>query len=407
MANTTNFNSVATRSRQATNMERQSKRTQVPEIYSIITRSQATQLVDFYYQSETIPQPDLNDYHSFYKFKQLCDKSCIFDNISLSILHVTILDIFLAIYNLQTYVFIRDMPDIKDYTDLKIDLPSGKNTMKMLHYAVDNYIYIRNKYNVNEDLNDRFIEDAVCTICQHERSGIFYFNTMYGLNKPVCSFCILDSNSCSDDKKDPDYVITAQEYDEGSGDEDDDYDSHEEESDDEESEEESEYDESDEEESEYDESDDDESDNHESDDDESDDDESEDDSEDEDESEDEEDESEDEEDESEEEAEDDKCITCYEHVSNDEEERVCNMCKEYIDGWKDGWEDAWEEARKYFAKAVRNTPIPKSPRCANCGVLFSNLKRCGGTCKGAVRYCSFECQRTHWDNIHKNDCRKP
>jgi len=306
-------------------------------------------------------------------------------------------------------VFIRDMPDIKDYTDLKIELPSGKNTMKMLHYAVDNYIYIRNKYNVNEDLNDRFLEDAVCTICQHDRSGIFYFNTIYGLNKPVCSFCILDSNSCTDDKKDADYVITAQEYDEGSGDEDDDYDSDEEESDDDASEtdEESDYDEESEDETDE-ESEEEESDYHEESEDETDE-ESEEESE---ESEDETEESEDEEDEEEEsedeedEESDDKCIKCYEHLSNDEEERVCNMCKEYIDGWKDGWDDGWEHARKHFAKAVRNTPIPKSPRCANCGVLFSNLKRCGGTCKGAVRYCSFECQRSHWDNIHKNDCRK-
>ena len=406
MANTTN--SISTRSRsQSVNMAKKNNTsTKEEEIYSIITRSQATQLVDFYYQSEMKDDSNVDQY-SFYKFKELCNKSCIFDNISLSILHATIRDIYIAIYHLQTYVFIRDMPDIKDYADLKIELPSGKNTMKMLHYAVDNYIYTRNKYNVSEDLNDRFLEDAVCTICQHDRSGIFYFNTMYGLNKPVCSFCILDSNSCTDDKKDPDYVITAQEYDEASGDEDDDYDSDEEESDEEESDEdesdydESEEDESEDEESDYDESDEDESDYDESEDEESDYEESEDE------------ESEDEESEDEESEEDEEsdehvknCTTCYERVSNDEEGRVCVMCREYIDGWKDGWEDGWEDARKYFTKAVRNTPIPKSPRCANCGVLFSKLKRCGGTCEGIVKYCSSECQRTHWNNIHKNDCRK-
>jgi len=79
-----------------------------------------------------------------------------------------------------------------------------------------------------------------------------------------------------------------------------------------------------------------------------------------------------------------------------------------IDEWKAGWENGWENGWKSAMKLVRNyttsrrtAPIP--PSCTNCGI-YCNLKKCGGSCKGMVRYCSTICQKDHWKQTHKYSC---
>lgn len=76
----------------------------------------------------------------------------------------------------------------------------------MLHHAMDNYNYgcdinrkqtnstfqtIEQNY-IEENLHDCFIETNTCAVCQIVRNGAFYFSTTYGLDLPVCSYCIND-----------------------------------------------------------------------------------------------------------------------------------------------------------------------------------------------------------------------
>jgi hypothetical protein len=171
---------------------------------SLITRSQATELVDFYNKS----------CYSVDKFTDMCKQSDIGDNLPLKAINETIAQVYMAIHHLKTYVYIRDLPNIKDYNDLNITLPPGKNTVKMLHYAVDNYLYIRdNREYAVEDMTDCFIEETTCAICQLLRVGEFYFSTMYGLNAPICNVCILasDYQSADETKKDVNYIASEEE----------------------------------------------------------------------------------------------------------------------------------------------------------------------------------------------------
>ena len=43
-------------------------------------------------------------------------------------------------------------------------------------------------------------------------------------------------------------------------------------------------------------------------------------------------------------------------------------------------------------------------KCDNCRVHFKKLKLCKG-CRN-VRYCSRECQKISWNNVHRYHCRK-
>ena len=51
-----------------------------------------------------------------------------------------------------------------------------------------------------------------------------------------------------------------------------------------------------------------------------------------------------------------------------------------------------------------NTPYPRYDRCANCTKLLPKMSRCS-RCK-IVKYCSRDCQSSHWKKVHKQSCVK-
>ena len=90
-------------------------------------------------------------------------------------------------------------------------------------------------------------------------------------------------------------------------------------------------------------------------------------------------------------------------VNNDTLE--CEECvTEWQDGWKKGWKAAMKQIKKFTTQQMlfENIHIPK---CASCGGLH-NLKKCNGSCGGALRYCSIICQKKDWNEKHKNECSK-
>jgi len=179
----------------------------------IISRSDATLLVEFYFYSnleilETEIE-DKNDKETIKNFTQKCYDEGLLADIPSTRLKKIIRQLYFAMESLAEYIYFKDIPDIRDYNDLGIDLPPGENTMFMLHQAMDNYNYICDKFqgksvSTEENLSDCFIEKNICTVCQVFRSGAFYFSTMYGLDLPVCSYCIHASNCDSDDESEDD-----------------------------------------------------------------------------------------------------------------------------------------------------------------------------------------------------------
>ena len=176
----------------------------------IISRSDATQLVEFYFNSGE---------NGFKYFKSHCHKSNIFESTPPSKINQHILRIYNAIDALDTYGYFNE--DDCDYNLLDIDLPAGENTMYMLHHAVDNYIVkwycdqgLKKHENIGEEMNDSFIEKNICAVCQTFRSGTFYFSTIFGLDLPVCSHCIRESEDDDDTEDDESYSYEENEYDE-------------------------------------------------------------------------------------------------------------------------------------------------------------------------------------------------
>jgi len=47
--------------------------------------------------------------------------------------------------------------------------------------------------------------------------------------------------------------------------------------------------------------------------------------------------------------------------------------------------------------------VNSSSGCALCGKHNAPLRKCGG-CE-LIRYCSPECQKTHWKEVHKAECK--
>jgi len=176
----------------------------------IITRSEATLLVEFYYFSnleilETEIE-DKDDKETIKNFTRKCHDAGLLADIPSARVKKIIPQLYFAMESLAEYIYFKDIPDIRDYDDLGIVLPPGKNTMFMLHHAMDNYNYgcdinrkqtnstfqtIEQNY-IEENLHDCFIETNTCTVCQIVRNGAFYFSTTYGLDLPVCSYCIND-----------------------------------------------------------------------------------------------------------------------------------------------------------------------------------------------------------------------
>ena len=76
------------------------------------------------------------------------------------------------------------------------------------------------------------------------------------------------------------------------------------------------------------------------------------------------------------------------------------------DDYKAGWQAGWKGAMKYVQEQVSlNTDAPALPPCNNCGIE-TKTKKCGGSCNGCVRYCSVACQFADWKRVHKYACLK-
>ena len=81
----------------------------------------------------------------------------------------------------------------------------------------------------------------------------------------------------------------------------------------------------------------------------------------------------------------------------------CEGCQyEWRDGWQKGWKAAMKQIKK-FAKQQKRPENMRIPECAYCGASH-NLRKCAGTCEGAVRYCSLVCQKKDWKEGHKHEC---
>ncbi len=94
------------------------------------------------------------------------------------------------------------------------------------------------------------------------------------------------------------------------------------------------------------------------------------------------------------------CIDCK--LKNDKQIKI--PLNDYEDGWKKGWKAAMKHIKKFTTQQMlaENIHIPK---CISCGEMH-NLKKCSGSCKSNVLYCSRICQKKDWYDKHKNECSK-
>jgi len=101
----------------------------------------------------------------------------------------------------------------------------------------------------------------------------------------------------------------------------------------------------------------------------------------------------------------DKECYCYagESQSVEKEHEKYFGCEGCNYEWRSGFKAGWVKAMNYIYKKT-NKAIPKTYVCSNCNVMSETTKKCGGTCEGATRYCSKECQIEHWNEKHKKTC---
>ena len=254
-------------------------------------------------------------------------------------------------------------------------------TATFLNWAV--YNWHMKKEPIVEDLGDNGYEYNRCTICDYEGDSLFYFSTAYGLDNPICEYCLpFDANDYEEEEAE--YEMEEESETGTSEAEASETGANEEEA----SEEASDAEDSDDEDYEP---------SNESED------EKEEDDEDDMEEDDEDDMEEDDEDDMEEDDEDDEEAE-HEEASGDEEEQSfgCTGCPyEWRAGFKHGYKTAMKEMRNYANQQKRN--IPEIPECEVCGDSHEKLKKCG-RCK-LVRYCSEECQTEDWAE-HRHICEK-
>lgn len=97
---------------------------------------------------------------------------------------------------------------------------------------------------------------------------------------------------------------------------------------------------------------------------------------------------------------------CQENHDDDDEQEKFFGCEGCQYEWRDGWQKGWKAAMKQIKKFAKQENRPENihiPECAYCGASH-NLKKCAGTCEGAVRYCSLVCQKKDWKEGHKQEC---
>jgi len=290
-----------------------------------------------------------------------------------------------------------DMVGKKDFTVHATKSRIPIQHISMLGYAIDNYLQQTHEH-IKEAISDNTYEYNDCSVCKWSGTDYFYYSTIYGLNEPVCSFCVEEKEKEEFNQEEEDDVryrslinpetcfnckykgggyfyygsnnsnpvcVTCEDkrrineddvsecshscYDDEDEDDDDEYvpSDEEEVSDDEEASE----------------------------------------------------------DEDEDEDEEDFCDDPHCQENDDEPEKFfgCEGCQyEWRDGWQKGWKAAMKQIKKFAKKQKRPENI-QIPECAYCGASH-NLKKCAGTCEGAVRYCSNACQKTDWNEGHKKEC---
>jgi hypothetical protein len=241
-----------------------------------------------------------------------------------------------------------------------VDKMESLQVLTFLRSAIDNYLQQTHEH-IKEAIGDNTYEYNVCSVCKWEGSDYFYYSTIYGLNMPVCSLCVEEKEKKEFEEKE----FEEKEFDEEVSDEDDEEYVPSDEDDEEASDEEDEEDEDDEEATDE----------------------------------------EDEDDEEDEEEEDEEDEDLYNDDPHCEPEKFfgCEGCQyEWRDGWQEGWKAAMKQIKK-FAKQQKRPENIRIPECHYCGASH-NLKKCGGSCEGAVRYCSIACQKKDWNEEHKHDC---
>ena len=96
-------------------------------------------------------------------------------------------------------------------------------------------------------------------------------------------------------------------------------------------------------------------------------------------------------------------------LDEEDDEKLENYCLDCDYEWRDGYKEGWQKAMQYFEKNIKKTvekTVAMSAKiCSNCNVDYQLLK-CNGTCNGEEYYCSEECQKVHWNAIHRFECSK-
>jgi hypothetical protein len=106
-------------------------------------------------------------------------------------------------------------------------------------------------------------------------------------------------------------------------------------------------------------------------------------------------------------------------VDNNIDNDIDNQIDNYIDNeveciapikddYKEGYEYGWKQAMKYIKNNINKdlvAELPELEKCDNCN-RKRHVNKCGGTCNGLVKYCSIDCQSSHWKQTHKHDCLK-
>ena len=342
----------------------------------------ATRLVNKFYKADAFSHNDATPY-SRYTNENIHSRDnfideCLIDEELVPMIHdnnnnqITNKDVyvFLKLMYKILNVFENDIKDDADAMDAYLDycietLHLCEITLQYLTAANRNYhLLLSTEYRtVGEDLLDMAFEENVCAICLYDnvsRAGLkaFYYSTSFGLNMPVCHECAISGANAEEDKKDEDYV--------------------QEESD----KEESDLEESDKEDNDQDYI------------------------------------PSDEDEEEDEDAEEDEGVD--EVVEDDDDLEISNIIptndswlpsdtnessisSNYATGWYNGW---FEAMRFIEEQAHRNSRAPALPPCDNCDTTDCKTKKCGGSCNGAVRYCSTACQSAHWKEEHKYVCSK-
>jgi hypothetical protein len=351
---------------------------QESNLMTTITREMATRFVNIYHATVSVHRADANyktanytdDFYAGCKRDEELCQSVEDGNGGVVIPFPFIQSIYDAIHTLMcpSYTLANNIKYCTEYGNIDAQTIAHLNTANKNYHLLNNvknehYLYAQKQ----EDLTDATYEPNTCGICHYENTRRpatkpslqkFYYSTSFGLNVPVCSTCVVASNSENNDAddKDEEYLpsIFGNNYKakiEGEEDDDDSI-----------MDAEDAY----------------------------------------------------------AVASDENVVLATLGdigITSPPPVSVATQADEYkageynTAGWqageyKAGWQAGWKGAMKYVQEQLLlNIDAPALPMCDNCGIE-TNTKKCGGSCNGRVRYCSSVCQFADWKRIHKYTCCK-